>query len=58
MMAQRRRQGSRDAQVLAVTRELDARMDDLKATVDALNAILTRPQDPPGEAAERLVNPA
>ena len=57
-MARRLRRGSKDAQILAVTRELNDRMDDLQATVDALNRILTRPQDPPGEATERLVNPA
>jgi len=56
-MSPDRRRGSKDAQVLAVTRELDARMADLKLTVDALNAILTRP-GPPGEAGERLVEPA
>jgi hypothetical protein len=49
--ADRKRRGGKDAQVRAITAELDKRMDDLRATVGALEAIL----DPPGAGDERLV---
>jgi hypothetical protein len=47
----------KDAEVRSVAAELDARMDELTATVAALAAILTRPEPEPGEADERLVSP-
>jgi hypothetical protein len=47
---------TRDEEVRSVASQLDARMDELAATVAALAAILTR-QAPPPEADERLVAP-
>lgn len=50
------RHRDKDAEVRAVTRELNDRMDELKAAVDQLNAILTGP--PSAEAGERVTEPA
>jgi hypothetical protein len=47
----------KDKEIARVTAELDALLDDLHASVDALNAILTRPAEPGGdETDERLVS--
>ena len=47
---------SRDSDVSKVAAQLDALLDDLRANVDALSAILTRPAAPGGgESDERLV---
>lgn len=48
---------NKDAEVRKVAQALDALMDDLDATVAALNEILTRPADPPAGSDERLVAP-
>ena len=49
----------KDDEVAAVAAKLDALLADLDGTVATLNAILTRPQQPPAppEADERLVKP-
>jgi hypothetical protein len=46
----------KDEEIKGVAAQLDARMDELAATVAALAAILTRPAPPPG-SDERLVAP-
>jgi hypothetical protein len=48
---------AKDAEIARVAAELDGLLDCLRANVDALNAILTRPAEPGGEADERLVFP-
>lgn len=49
---------SKDSDVAKVTAQLDELLDDLRANVDALNAILTRPVPPGGgEQDERLAAP-
>jgi hypothetical protein len=48
---------SRNDDVAAVAAQLDALLDGLRANVDALQEILTRPVPPEGgEANERLVS--
>jgi hypothetical protein len=48
----------KDDEIRSVAAQLDARMDELTATVAALTAILTHPVPPEsGEADERLVKP-
>jgi hypothetical protein len=48
----------KDAEIWKVAAELDALLDDLAASVDALNAILMPPVPPvPGDDDERLVSP-
>jgi hypothetical protein len=46
----------RDRQIAEVARQLDDLLDDLAASVAALNAILTA-APPPGAADERLATP-
>ena len=47
---------SREKEIAEVARRLDALLDDLGSSVDALNAILERPAPPPDDdAKERLV---
>jgi hypothetical protein len=46
---------SKGEEIAQVAAQLDALLDELRANVDALNEILTRPSRPGGEADERLV---
>jgi hypothetical protein len=48
---------SRDSDVAKVAAQLDALLDSLRASVDELNTILTRPASGGGETDERLVAP-
>lgn len=43
-----------DAEIAAVARQLDALLDDLAGSVDALSALLRRPAQPSGSDDERL----
>jgi hypothetical protein len=46
---------TREKEITEVAERLDALLDELGASVDALNAILERPAPPDDEADERLV---
>lgn len=49
---------SRDEEIRTVARQLDGLLDELAASVAALNEILIRPAPPvPGSADERLAAP-
>ena len=48
------RRRDRDAEMQAVTDELNDRMDEYNAAVSALTALLLETADPPDEAGERL----
>lgn len=48
---------NRDAEIQRVATEIDALLDDLRASVDALNAVLTPPVPPVPGSDERLVSP-
>lgn len=49
---------SREEEIGKVAAQLDDLLDDLAASVDALNAILTHPEPPDnGERDERMVAP-
>jgi hypothetical protein len=47
----------KDAEIKQVASKLDGLLDELSASVTALNAILTRPAPPAPEADERLATP-
>lgn len=47
----------KDDEVKRVAAQLDSLLDDLRASVDALNAVLTPPVPPVPGSDERLVSP-
>jgi hypothetical protein len=53
-----RRARGKDAQIREVAAELEARMDEFRTTVEALQSILTGSRTPPDDTGERLVKPA
>lgn len=52
----RRQRRDRDAEVRAVTDELNRQMDQLEAVVSQFTALLLAATDPPGDDGERLVD--
>jgi hypothetical protein len=48
---------AKDTEIARVAAQLDALLGELRDNVDALSAILTRPDPPGGEDDERLVAP-
>lgn len=47
----------KDAEIKRVAAEIDSLLDDLRASVDALNAVLQPPAPPAPGSDERLVSP-